>query len=147
MSTHRFGVTPEQLWDAIDDVRRYPSWWSWLRDFQADGERLRPGLVMRGRVVPPVPYAMQVTVEVHEVAPMEQVRARVRGDLEGPAGLVLRRTEDGCEVTVCWRVEMCRGAMRSAARVARPVLVWGHDRVVAVTVRGLRRHLDAATPG
>jgi len=31
--------------------------------------------------------------------------------------------------------------MRVAARVAYPVLRWGHDRVVDATVAGFRRHL------
>jgi hypothetical protein len=37
--------------------------------------------------------------------------------------------------------------MRIAARVAPPVMRWGHDRVVEATVAGLRRHLAAGGEG
>ena len=36
---------------------------------------------------------------------------------------------------------MMQRPMRLAARVAHPVLRWGHDRVVEMTVNGFRRHL------
>jgi hypothetical protein len=36
---------------------------------------------------------------------------------------------------------MMQRPMRAAARVASPVLRWGHDRVVAATVSGFRRQL------
>jgi Ribonuclease G/E len=93
-------------------------------------------------VVPPVPYAMRVTVEITDATSRRQVEADVRGDLVGAAALELRDAGAGAsEVRVRWTVEMCRPAMRTAARVARPMLIWGHDRVVEATVRRLRRHL------
>lgn len=141
-STHRFNVPLERLWEAIDEVQRYPELWSWLRNFEANDDRLRAGLVMRGRVVPPVPYSMRVTVELTDVTPMHEVTASVRGDLVGLAALSLRAAGDGSELTVCWTVEMCRPAMRLAARVARPMLIRGHDHVVDATARRLRRHLQ-----
>lgn len=141
-STHRFGVPLERLWDAVNDVRRFPAWWSWLRDFETNGDELRPGLIMRAQVVPPVPYTMQVTVEIERATPMQLIRADVRGDLVGPACLGLREAADGSEITVRWEVEMRRPAMRAAARVARPMLVWGKDRVVAATIRRFREELE-----
>jgi hypothetical protein len=32
--------------------------------------------------------------------------------------------------------------MRLASRVGRPVLQWGHDRVVEMTVAGFRRRIE-----
>ncbi len=37
---------------------------------------------------------------------------------------------------------MMQRPMRLADRVAHPLLQWGHDRVVDVTVTGFRRHLE-----
>jgi hypothetical protein len=42
---------------------------------------------------------------------------------------------------------MMQRPMRVAARVAPPVLRWGHDRVVDATVAGFRRHLRDSTRG
>jgi hypothetical protein len=44
-------------------------------------------------------------------------------------------------VAIGWDVEMMQRRMRMAARVARPLLQWGHDRVVEAAVRGFRRQL------
>lgn len=146
-STHHFTVALDRLWEAISDVRQFPAWWPWLRDFDTSDHRLRPGLVMRGHVAPPVPYRMSVVVEIMDVDPLQQVRARVHGDLSGPAVLLLDHTPTGCQLTVCWRIEMCRPAMRVAARVVRPMLVWGHDRVVETTVGRFRNEIGAPDPG
>ena len=50
-------------------------------------------------------------------------------------------TAGGTRVTVAWTIEMMQPGMRLAARFAPRLLRWGHDRVVANTVNGLRRHL------
>jgi hypothetical protein len=42
---------------------------------------------------------------------------------------------------------MMQRPMRIAARVAYPLLRWGHDRVVDATVDGLRRQLVAERGG
>jgi hypothetical protein len=64
--------------------------------------------------------------------------------LEGEATLRLHPAPGGVRVEAAWSIEMMQRPMRLASRVARPVLVWGHDRVVDVTVAGFRRGLHAA---
>jgi hypothetical protein len=71
----------------------------------------------------------------------------VHGDLEGVAHLVLDPDGKGTQASVSWRIEMMQRPMRMAARYARPVLCWGHDRVVDVTVASFRRHLESAGTG
>jgi len=44
---------------------------------------------------------------------------------------------------VTWSIEMMQRPMRMAARLAHPLMRWGHDRVVETTVAGYRRHLAA----
>jgi hypothetical protein len=38
-------------------------------------------------------------------------------------------------------MEMRQPAMRLAGRIGRPLLQWGHDRVVEMTVAGFRRQI------
>jgi hypothetical protein len=45
---------------------------------------------------------------------------------------------------VAWTVEMMQRPMRLADRMAHPLLQWGHDRVVEITVAGFRRRLSRA---
>ncbi len=44
---------------------------------------------------------------------------------------------------VAWTMEMRQPAMRLASRIGRPVLQWGHDRVVEMTVAGFRRRIES----
>lgn len=127
-----------EVWDHLEQLDRFPQWWRWLRGFEVDGNGLRAGTELRAMVRPPVPYPFRVTVTFDEVDPPHHIRAHLTGDVTGPAELHLSPRGDGCEAHVRWTVEMHRTAMRRAAVVARPAIVWGHDQVVTVTVRRFR---------
>lgn len=137
----RFAVTPQQMWEALSDPRRFESWWGWLGQFRVDGKGLVEGAVLTGLVSPPVPYRMQVTVRLERCVSPQRIDAIVEGDLQGSAWLQLRPEGEGTNAEVAWRIEMMQRSMRLAAHVAAPLLRWGHDRVVDMTVAGFRRHL------
>jgi len=137
-----FPLSPDRLWDTLSQPDRFPSWWGWwLRDFGIEGDGLVDGAVLRGVVVPPVPYQMRIEVRLERCERPSRIDAEVGGDLRGPASLALSPVDGGTRAEVAWRVEMMQRPMRIAARVAHPLLRWGHDRVVEVTVDGFRRHL------
>jgi hypothetical protein len=141
-----FDMTPSQLWETLSEPRHFPAWWGWwLHDFAIDGDGLVDGAVLRGVVAPPVPYRMRVQVRLERCDRPRRIDAVVGGDLRGPAQLVLHPIEQGTRAEVAWRVEMMQRPMRIAARVAHPLLRWGHDRVVDATVAGFRRHLRTLT--
>ena len=137
----RFPVPPDDLWVAIEETDRFEGWWSWLSQFSLEGDGLQQGSVLRGLVAPPLPYRMRLRVELEECDRPSCIEAAVHGDLEGSARVALTPREDGTLVEVIWTLEMMQRPMRMAARVAHPVLRWGHDRVVEATVRSFRRHL------
>ena len=60
-------------------------------------------------------------------------------ELGGPGG-------HGTTASVGWSLEMRQLPMRVAARVAYPLLRWGHDRVVEATVRAFRAQLVQGSP-
>ena len=66
----------------------------------------------------------------------------MHGDLEGHAHLRIEPDGAGAAIEVAWTVEMMQRPMRVAARVAHPLLRFGHDRVVDATVASYRRHLE-----
>jgi carbon monoxide dehydrogenase subunit G len=137
-----FAVTPEELWARIEETDQFERWWPWLSDFRAEGDGLGPGSVLTGVVAPPLPYRMRIRVELDRCDPPHAVDATVGGDLTGEARLRLHPTEEGCRAEVSWSVEMRQPAMRLADRFGHPLLQWGHDRVVAVTVAGFRRRIE-----
>lgn len=156
-----FPVAPLELWSAIERIDQFERWWSWLGDLRMDGDGLRPGSVLHGTVAPPVPYRMNVAVELGRCEPGELIDAAVTGDLAGDAHLRLEpagpdapggdlgsASQTASTVAeVAWSLEMRQLPMRVAARFAYPLLRWGHDRVVEATVAGFRRQLASRTTG
>lgn len=75
------------------------------------------------------------------------VAARVGGDLEGPARLELAPCDGGSEARLVWSLVLRRPLLIATERVARPAMVWGHDRIVGVGLRQFRdRALAPDTP-
>jgi hypothetical protein len=139
--TFTFPVPVGRLWATMVRVDRFPSWWSWLREFSVEGETLERGTVLHGIVAPPLPYRMKLDVIVEDLVPERCVTALVHGDLEGTARLTFEGDESETRAHATWTVEMMQRSMRLAARIAHPLLRWGHDRVVDATVDGFRRRL------
>ena len=126
------------MWDAVSDTSRFPEWFPWL---EADHlGPLTPGTVARFRIDPPLPYRLNLTVAVLDVVERERVDTEVTGDLAGPARLEVAPDGDGSTARLSWSLVVRRPTLTVLERVARPVMVWGHDAVVA---RGLDRFSDA----
>jgi uncharacterized protein YndB with AHSA1/START domain len=139
---YRFDLAPDRLWDQIEEVDQFERWWPWLSDFRIEGDGLSTGSVLFGAVTPPLPYRMRLRVELVDCDRPYAIDATVGGDLVGEARLRLHPAGTGTLADVAWTVEMCQPAMRVASRIGRPVLQWGHDRVVEMTVTGFRRRIE-----
>jgi carbon monoxide dehydrogenase subunit G len=138
-----FELAPDALWRVIEEVDQYEEWWPWLQEFKLDGDALARGSVLHGVVAPPLPYRMRIAVELIEFVPPRRIGALVHGDLEGDAALEISESGTGSRVGVSWTVEMMQRPMRMASRFAHPLLQWGHDAVVSLTVAGFRRRLES----
>jgi carbon monoxide dehydrogenase subunit G len=145
--TFAFAVPPSKLWENFERVDQYERWWPWLQEFGVEGDGLTVGSVLVGVVVPPLPYRMRIRVELTRCEPPTAIDATIRGDLAGEAQLRIRVSDGGALVEVEWTVEMMQRPMRLASRFGRPLLQWGHDRVVETTVAGFRRRLESAGQG
>ena len=138
--TWTFDVSAEKLWETISRTEEFPRWWSWLHRFEADG--LRPGTEARCEVRAPLPYSLRFTVAVEEVVPARLVDTTVRGDIAGPARLEIEPLADDphrCRARLVWAMEPATPLLRNMARYARPLMEWGHDRVLELGVRQFRR--------
>jgi uncharacterized protein YndB with AHSA1/START domain len=145
--TFTFPVPVARLWETLLQVDQFTSWWSWLQDFRVEGTELGCGSVLHGVVAPPVPYRMRIDVVLDDWVVEQRIAALVHGDLEGPATLTFEGDGTESRAHAVWALEMMQRPMRIAARVAYPLLRWGHDRVVDATVDGLRRQLVAERGG
>jgi hypothetical protein len=136
--TWHFDVTVDQLWAAVSDTSRFPEWFPWLD--AADLGPLSVGTVARFRVDPPLPYRLNLIVSIVDVDEGRSVETEVSGDLGGPARLDVAPVTGGATARLTWALEVRRPALVLLERVARPVMVWGHDAVVS---RGLARFTAA----
>ncbi len=139
---HGFPLAPDLLWRQLEELDQFERWWPWLTDLRVEGEGLSLGSVLHGVVNPPVPYRMRLRIEVVECRRPLHLSAIIGGDLTGDSQLDFRPDGDGTWVDAAWTVEMRQPAMRLASRLGRPVLQWGHDRVVEMTVAGFRRRIE-----
>jgi hypothetical protein len=141
--TWRFDVTDDRLWDAVSDTTRFPEWFPWL-----EADHLGPlttGTVARFRIDPPLPYRLNLIVSVLAVEEGRSVDTEVSGDLAGPARLEVAPTDDGATARLVWSLVVQRPALTLLERVARPVMVWGHDAVVARGLDRFRAAIGATT--
>jgi len=132
-----FALTPRALWEGLQQADQFERWWPWLEEFRVEGDGLARGSVLHGVVTPPLPYRMRIRVELTRCEPPVAIDAIVGGDLEGEARLRVWGAGAGARVEVGWTVEMMQRPMRLATRFGRPLMQWGHDRVVEMTLRGL----------
>lgn len=137
-----FPVAPGELWALIEDPRNFGHWWSWLHNVECTDRRIVAGSVLTGVVDPPVPFTMWAEVVIDECERLRHISASVSGDIKGAARLDTSAAPGGTQVEIGWAVEMMQRRMRVAALVARPLLQWGHDRVVEAAVSGFSRRLE-----
>jgi uncharacterized membrane protein len=138
-----FDVPVARLWAAVSDTSRFPEWFPWL-----DGATLGPleaGTTSRFTVNPPLPYKLHLEVDVQRVVPCSSVEGSVRGDVAGPARLEVGEHPEGSLARLVWSLRVQRPVLAAAERIARPVMVWGHDAVVARGLDRFRAVLGATT--
>jgi uncharacterized protein YndB with AHSA1/START domain len=130
-------VTPARFWATISRTEEYPRWWPWLRRFEADG--IVEGNTWTAVIQSPLPYVLRVNLLLERVVPEERLEAQVSGDLQGRAWLVLTPSDTGSLADVGWEMRPRSRAMQVAAVVARPLLRWSHEWVLARGLEQFRR--------
>jgi hypothetical protein len=132
-------VPPAELWAAVARVHEYEGWWPWLRQFDADA--LATHEVWHCLVQPPLPYWVRFDINLDEVREPRIVRASVTGDVVGEAVLRISEHPGGSEAHLTSSLEPGNGLLKAVARVAAPVIRYGHDWVLD---SGARQFIDRA---
>ncbi|MGH9276386.1 MAG: hypothetical protein ACRDZU_17210 [Acidimicrobiales bacterium] len=132
-------VSPSELWAALTRVDDYRSWWPWLRQF--DAQQLAGDEIWDCLVQPPLPYRVRFFVSLDEVHAPTTIRASITGDVVGEARLDITECPDGSEARLVSHLEPGNGLLRAVARVAAPVVRYGHDWVLDT---GARQFIDRA---
>jgi hypothetical protein len=130
---YRFPFSDAQLWERIDDVPSYPTWWPWLREF--DGRRLVRGEVWHCTVQPPLPYRVRLAIRLDDVMPPRSVTATITGEIVGRATLTISPAEDGCAARLQADLGPDKQALRALAVALRPLVRYGHNWVLDTGAR------------
>ena len=123
---------PDVVRDLVVDLEHYPDWWPQVlavANLSPDDARVlcRSSLPY---TLDLVLHAVSRTGPVLEVAVSGDLDGTVRWTLEPVGGGTLMRFEQSVRVT---------GLLALASYVARPLLRWNHDRMMAGCVAGLSR--------
>jgi hypothetical protein len=136
--TWKFHLPPDELWGIVNRTDDFRQWWTWLRDFETPG--VHAGAQARCVIQSPLPYALRLRIDVERAEEPSLVETYVSGDLDGPARLEIHPAPGlGSAARLVWHLEVRDRVLRPVARVARPLMVWAHDRVVATGVEQFRR--------
>jgi len=140
-SDRRYHVAadPATVWHALARTDDYPSWWPWLRQFEAVG--LLEGDEWRCTIRPPLPYLLRFRLTIGVVAPTSSVEARLHGDIVGTARIDLVPTGASTELRLTAALAPGSRAFAALARLARPLVTRGHDWVLDT---GARQFADRA---
>ena len=146
MHRYRLAAPPDAVWAALASVGDYPSWWPWLRSF--DARALAAGEAWRCTIRPPLPYAVRCTIALGDVDAGLRVAADVSGDVTGAAAVTLVGAPDrATDVRIASDLTARSLPARAVSRVAPGVARRGHDWVFdTAAAQFARAHGWVVTP-
>lgn len=151
MAAYRFRTTwlleapREEVFQAIWDSERWPSWWRGVESVVKVEPGDDEGVGSLGRYVwrSRLPYRLAFEMRITEVDRPRTMQGSAVGELAGTGRW--RLFEDGAVTAVVydWDVHTTSPWMNLLAPLARPVFAWNHDVVMGWGGQGLARHLRA----
>jgi hypothetical protein len=141
LSEFTFVGNPGRIWVALNDVRTWPTWWSWLKRVdvlrEADPDT-GVGAIYRNIVRAPAGYGLTYDTEITAIDDQRRIDLDSRGDLVGRGRFVMRSPSDGTTyLAFVWLVGTPKRWMSFLAPIARPAFSWNHDRMMTAFGRGL----------
>ena len=150
MADYRFLTTwvldaaPEDVWNAIYELERWPEWWRGVEEVTLlrAGDRDHVGAVYRQRWRSRIPYPVEFETETTRVERPHLIEGVARGKLAGEGRWRLFAGA-ATAVTYEWNVRTTAPWMNALAPIARPVFEWNHHAIMRWGGEGLARRLGA----
>ena len=144
LSTWILDAPREDVWKAIYEIERWPSWWPGVRRVEKlhHGDEHGIGALYRHEWRSVVPYPVRFETRITRIEVPHLIEADADGEL---AGTGRWRFFGGREtaVTYEWNVRTTRPWMNLLAPLARPVFRWNHNVVMHQGGQGLAELLGA----
>lgn len=123
----------ESAYEQLVDLEHYPDWWPEVRavaKVSPDDARV----LIRSRL----PYTLDLLLHaVHRR--QDLLETTISGDLEGWVHWRLAADGEQTRLSFAQEVEVSGRLLGWASYVARPLLVWNHEKMMRSAVRGLCR--------
>ena len=133
----------EPVWEAIYAQERWPEWWRGVEEVEeldgGDGQRVGAVSRMVWRSV--LPYRVSFEITTTRVERPLLLEGAADGDLAGTGRWRLFEQDGVTAVVYEWDVATTRAWMNALAPVARPIVAWNHDWVMARGGEGMARLL------
>jgi uncharacterized membrane protein len=140
VTTMRFAADGDRLWDVLDDPEAWPTWWRWLRSVAVleEGDATGIGKTVRNEVATPLGYRLTYYGTTRHRRERNLLEFDATGDLVGQGQFRSgSNSEHTTEIVFNWLVETPKWWMNLAARLARPVFAWNHNRLMSDFALGL----------
>jgi hypothetical protein len=145
VSTWRVEAPIHRVWSVLEDVARWPSWWSYVLDVETL-ERGGPGGIgdtHRLTWGTTVPYQLTVSMRRSVSQAPRLMESTFEGDLHGTTRWTLAQQGAATEVRHDWDVTTPGTWMSMMSPLLGPMFRWNHGLVMADGAGGIARHLAA----
>lgn len=119
----------DEVWAAVVDAASYRTWWPWLE--QVDPPSWRTGRITRATVRAPAGYRLRLEIVPGALDPPHLLEAEIGGDAHGTGAITIDPLDAGSRLTVDWSLRPAGGLLAALTAVARPLMVRGHDWIIA----------------
>jgi uncharacterized protein YndB with AHSA1/START domain len=119
----------EEVWAAIVDAGSYRTWWPWLKSIEPAS--WREAQVTRATVRAPAGYRLRLEIVPATVEPPRRLEAEISGDARGTGIITIDALDIGCRLAIDWSLRPAGGLLTALTTVARPIMVRGHDWIIA----------------
>jgi hypothetical protein len=139
------GAPIGQVFAAIEDAPRWPSWWEAVTrlDVLERGGPDGIGTVTRCEWQSALGYKLSFDARVTSKAPPYRIEVAATGELVGHGCWTLAPDNAGTVVEYAWEVATSKRWMNALATVLRPAFSYSHAIVMRKGGEGLGRHLGA----
>ena len=145
VSTWHIDASPERVWNALQDVPRWPVWWSYVLEVETleRGGAGGIGAVHRITWGTTVPYQLTFSMRRTVTECPRLLEYLFEGDLHGTGRWTLLPQGAATEVRHDWDVTTPGTWMAMMSPLLGPMFRWNHGLVMADGAGGLARHLAA----
>lgn len=133
----------EDVWEAIAQAERWPSWWKGVEKVEQlePGDEHGIGRVIRSTWKSKLPYRLAFESRTVKVRKPHTIEIEAIGELEGSGRWELSQADSATEARYYWSVRTTKRWMNLLAPVARPLFRWNHNVVMTQGGEGLARLL------